>query len=64
MSQASTLSIIKNITNHTTDKKNITEHATMLIQRSQKPLATNPFTTYRDPQTGQWQVVMKNQVNG
>ena len=26
------------------------------LQRSQKPLQKNPFTTYRDPATGQWLV--------
>ena len=24
------------------------------VQRSHKPLQKNPFTTYRDPVTGQW----------
>lgn len=26
-------------------------------QRRPTPLKTNPFTTYRDPKTGRWQVV-------
>lgn len=26
------------------------------LQRSQKPLQKNPFTTYRDPDTGRWMV--------
>ena len=26
------------------------------VQRSHKPLQKNPFTTYRDPVTGQWLV--------
>jgi hypothetical protein len=37
----------------------------MMIQPCNKPLKSNPFTTYRDPQTGKWTVVKpeQNQVN-
>ncbi len=29
-------------------------------QKSVRSLKTNPFTTYRDPRTGRWIVVMSN----
>ncbi|MBF2077180.1 MAG: hypothetical protein IGR76_01320 [Synechococcales cyanobacterium T60_A2020_003] len=32
-------------------------------QRRPTPLKTNPFTTYRDPETGRWQVVPADSSN-
>lgn len=31
----------------------------MMMQKCEKPLKTNPFTTYRDPETGRW-ITLKN----
>jgi hypothetical protein len=35
------------------------------MQPCNKPLKSNPFTTYRDPQTGKWTVVkpQENKIN-
>lgn len=32
-------------------------------QPCRPPLKTNPFTTYRDPETGQWQVIPADAFN-
>ncbi|HLO48413.1 MAG TPA: hypothetical protein VK211_08340 [Kamptonema sp.] len=32
-----------------------------MMKACDKPLKSNPFTTYRDPQTGKWIVVQQEQ---
>lgn len=33
-------------------------------QPCRPPLKTNPFTTYRDPKTGRWQVILAEAFSG
>ncbi|MEB3282058.1 MAG: hypothetical protein VKK42_24375 [Lyngbya sp.] len=33
------------------------------MKNSEKPLKSNPFTTYRDPETGRWVVVKDQQTS-
>ncbi|EAW37035.1 hypothetical protein L8106_21512 [Lyngbya sp. PCC 8106] len=35
----------------------------MTMKTCEKPLQTNPFTTYRDPETGRWIVVKEQQCS-
>ncbi|WP_413165442.1 hypothetical protein ACL6C3_03660 [Capilliphycus salinus ALCB114379] len=39
----------------------ISQHS-KTMKNSEKPLKSNPFTTYRDPETGRWVVVKDQQT--